>query len=85
MIRARFTIVCEDGDYRPITWPIKHPYWCTGSGWIGDKDAVSIVAYGDDEAYFRALWPEITDFDFFEEADQYEFTSRMPKPDWFTQ
>lgn len=30
MIRARFE--ANEGDYRPINWPVKHPYWCTGYG-----------------------------------------------------
>lgn len=25
MIRARFRV--NEDDYRPVTWPIKHPYW----------------------------------------------------------
>lgn len=28
MIRARFRVAVD--DYRPIKWPLPHPYWCTG-------------------------------------------------------
>lgn len=32
MIRAKFYIKFKDcgNDYRPVKWPIKYPYWCTG-------------------------------------------------------
>lgn len=32
MIRARFYIKKSDcsNDYRPVKWPIKYPYWCSG-------------------------------------------------------
>lgn len=75
MIRARFKTEAE--DYRPVKWPIKHPYWCTGSG-----DGYSIlVAYADDEAELLSNWPEAYDID-AEEADAYVFTDRFRKPEW---
>lgn len=41
MIRARF--MTTSSDYRPVVWPIRHPYWCTGY-----CDGMSvIVAYAD--------------------------------------
>jgi hypothetical protein len=82
MIRARFEIVAD--DYRPLKWPIKHPYWCTGHGFVGGEMSSIIVAYGDDEAYFRELWPEITEFSVFEERTEYTFTERFAKPSWMT-
>ncbi len=82
MIRARFTIATD--DYRPVSWPIAHPYWCTGYGTDNaDNETAVIVAYGPDEAYFRALWPEITTFDFWQEVNDYVFSDRFPKPTWF--
>lgn len=77
MIRARFKVL--DEDYRPIKWPIKHPYWCTGYG--GDGRAI-LVAYADDEEEILANWPDAHDID-ISEATEYTFTSRFPKPDWF--
>lgn len=76
MIRARFKTSSE--DYRPINWPIKHPYWCTG---FNDTHQV-IVAYADDEEEILRNWPEAIDID-SEECTTYTFTSRFPKPSWF--
>ena len=44
MIRARFYIKFKDcgNDYRPVKWPIKYPYWCTG-------ESVEQI---------KGLWPE---------------------------
>jgi hypothetical protein len=77
VIRCRFK--ANEDDYRPINWPVKHPYWCTGY-----CDGYSIVvAYADDEAEIMRNWPEARDLD-STEATEYAFTSRFPKPDWFT-
>ena len=76
MIRARFKVYHE--DYRPVNWPIKHPYWCTGYG----EDHCIVVAYGDDEAEILRNWPEAADID-ADEAAEYTFTDRFQKPDWF--
>lgn len=78
MIRARFTTHSE--DYRPINWPIKHPYWCTGYKAL-NMDAI-IVAYADDEAEILRNWPEANDIESTEETE-YVFTDRFPKPEWF--
>jgi len=75
MIRVRFKTDSE--DYRPVNWPIKHPYWCTGSG----EGCSIIVAYADDEAEILSNWPEAFDID-VDDVDVYEFSSRFPKPDW---
>ena len=77
MIRARFKTDAE--DWRPINWPIKHPYWCTG---YGDGYSI-IVAYADDEAEILTNWPEAYAIE-GDEVDGYTFTSRFPCPDWFT-
>lgn len=77
MIRARFH--AAEGDYRPVNWPIEHPYWCSGHG----HNYSIIVAYATDEAYIYQNWPEATELD-IEEVTEYKFTSRFPKPDWFT-
>ena len=56
MIRARFHIKLEDcgNDYRPVKWPIKYPYWCTGQS----SDSFTIVAYADNVEQIMELWPE---------------------------
>jgi hypothetical protein len=77
MIRARFYVATEDP--LPVNWPIKHPYWITGYTY----DAAVLVAYADDLAEILQNWPEATDIE-FREADGYVFTSRFPRPEWFT-
>lgn len=56
MIRARFYIKFKDcgNDYRPVKWPIKYPYWCTG----GSVDSFVIVAYAENVEQINDLWPE---------------------------
>lgn len=76
MIRARFKVNGE--DYRPVTWPIKHPYWCTG--WSGDRSV--LVAYADDEAEILRLWLDAEEIDAMP-ATEYQFTSRFPRPAWW--
>lgn len=76
MIRARFSV--RDPDYRPVVWPIKHPYWCTGQG----DDYAVLVAYADDEEELLRNWPDADNIA-TEEVVEYQFTPRFPKPDWF--
>ena len=82
MIRARFYIKKNDcnNDYRPVKWPIKYPYWCTGESF----DCFIIVAYADNVGQIMELWPEAC---FIEpkEVDVIEFTSRFPKPKWYNE
>lgn len=80
MIRVRFK--ANPDDPRPLNWPIKHPYWITG--YAGDGSYSTIVAYADDESYIRDNWPEASDLD-IQEVEGYTFTSRFPKPEWFTE
>lgn len=77
MIRARFK--ANPDDPRPITWPIKHPYWITG--YAGDDSYSTVVAYADDLDYIKTNWPEAADIEFTEETE-YKFTGRFPKPEW---
>jgi len=79
MIRARF--YCNGEDYRPVKWPIKHPYWC--SGYSGDLEKAVIVGYFDDEAAIYELWPDAEDVE-VSEVSAYQFTERFPKPEWMT-
>ena len=81
MIWTRFYVNIKkvNGDYRPVVWPIKYPYWCSGES---STDFI-IVAYVDslDELYKQ--WPEAHNID-SEEVKKIEFSSRFPKPDWYT-
>ena len=78
MIRARFKTDAE--DWRPVNWPLKHPYWCAG---YNDTYAV-MVAYADDLDELLGNWPEATDV-VTEPVEKYEFNRRFPKPDWFVE
>ncbi len=78
MIRARFKANAK--DYRPINWPIKHPYWCTG--YAVDMSYSVIVAYADDVNEIRQNWPEATTIE-FEKVNGYIFNDRFKKPRWF--
>jgi len=79
MIRARFKVNAE--DYRPVEWPIKHPYWCTGYGGDDGAEYAIIVAYADEEEEIRRLWPDAAEVD-SDHVDGYKFTDRFPRPDW---
>ena len=76
MIRVRFKANPEDP--RPISWPVKHPYWITP---YSNKNAM-VVSYADDLDEIYRLWPEAEKID-FKEVDKYVFTDRFEKPDWF--
>lgn len=80
MIRAYFKI-CSlevDGDYRPVKWPIKYPYWCVGES----NEDFFLVAYVDNLNQIKELWPEVFDIE-STKVDKITFTSRFPKPGWF--
>lgn len=75
MLRVRFH--ANEEDYRPVKWPVKHPFWCTGYG-----DGYSIVvAYADNVEEIMENWPEATELD-IEECSGYTFTSSFPKSAW---
>lgn len=82
MLWCRFYVNIEEvkEDYRPVVWPIKYPYWCSGET---EKDFI-LVAYVEslDELYKQ--WPEAKNID-SEEVKKIEFSSRFPKPDWYTE
>jgi hypothetical protein len=78
MIRARFYTDLD--DFRPVEWPIKHPYWSTG---YNSTNSI-VVAYADDLAEVLRLWPDAEDIG-VEEVTEYVFNSRFPKPEWLSQ
>lgn len=81
MIRARFYIKKSDcgNDYRPVKWPIKYPYWCSGES----DDSFILVAYAEDEDSIKELWPEAYDINVLEKDTEIKFTLRFPKPKWY--
>ena len=78
MLRIRFHTDAD--DYRPLHWPIEHPYWCSGED--GNGLYSILISYADNEEYIYLNWPEATELD-IEEVEEYVFTDRFPKPDWF--
>lgn len=78
MLRCRF--MANGEDYRPIKWPVKHPYWCSGYG----DDYSIVISYADDEDYILEHWPEAEDIE-STECTEYTFTDRFPKPTWFVE
>lgn len=83
MMRVRFK--ANGQDYRPVEWPVKHPFWC--SGYSNDGDNAIMIAYADDLAEIQRLWPESSDFDVIEAdilAGHYKFNDRFPMPAWFS-
>lgn len=76
MIRARFYIKKSDcgNDYRPVKWPIKYPYWCSGES----DDSFILVAYAEDEDSIKELWPEAYDINVLEKDTEVKFTLRFP-------
>lgn len=76
MIRARFYANLD--DYRPVNWPVKYPYWCSGESATNSI----IVAYADDLEYITKNWPEATDID-YDEVDRIVFTERFACPKWY--
>lgn len=79
MIRARFKVL--NPDYRPVKWPILHPYWCTG---YDSEDAAILIAYADSVEQILESWPDAEALS-SEVVDEYSFTERFPKPEWFNQ
>lgn len=81
LMRVRF--YSDHSDSRPITWPMKHPYWCSGSHTYQDKngdpaDGCIIVAYIEDKDEVLKGWPEARNVEVFEEGlDFYTFTDRF--------
>lgn len=80
MLRARFYIDFEDcdNDYRPVVWPIKYPYWCSGE----NDSSFVLVAFVENEDELYKQWPEAHDVE-SEEVDKVTFSSRFQRPEWY--
>ena len=82
MIRARFKIY--DIDYRPLIWPIPHPYWCSGEGDDSNGSYYWVVAYADSVEQILKYWSDAQSIGVMQEGlTEYTFTDRFAKPDWF--
>lgn len=75
MIRARF----KENDKRPLQWPVRYPYWCTG--YDSDNKPIIVGYFKDEEEIFK-YWPEAQDID-AESVTEIVYTDRFPKPDWY--
>ena len=81
MIRVRFEQPTE--DYRPITFPPPHPYWCSGYSLDNEMNTTPIlIAFLNNEEELYQYWPEAENPE-FEEVDEVTFSDRFPKPDWY--
>jgi hypothetical protein len=84
LMRVRFQ--ANATDYRPVEWPVKHPYWCTGYGSTAGGEHAIVVAYVEDEADIKRNWPEAADITFSQtDAETYTFTDRFQPPDWINE
>lgn len=77
LLRARFYV--NPDDYRPVVWPISHPYWCSGTT---DENSI-IVAYVESEEEIMRLWPDAEKIDIMSEEEGYTFSDRFPRPEWW--
>ena len=66
------------GDYRPLIFNPKYPWWCTGSG----EDYAIIVAYLPPTEKLEDYW-EDADFVEYDPMDRIIFNERFPKPEYF--
>lgn len=68
-------------DGRPAIWPIKHPYWVTGT----NDNGCTVCAYVESEEQLLAQWPEAENIDWQDEepVQFYTFSERFYMADWF--
>lgn len=78
-IRYRFK-TNSVGDYRPISFNPKYPWWCSGEG----EDYVTIVAYLAAAEDLNNYWDDAYDVE-SDECEKITFTDRFPKPVYFIQ
>lgn len=64
--------------YRPVKWPPKGPYWCSGSG----DDYSIVVAYVPRDVDVTEFWPEASHLD-EKDVDSIAYSGRFPKPEWW--
>lgn len=71
----------DPSDPRPVTFPPKHPWWCTG----GNEEYSTVVAYAESEEQLREYWPDASDVDEFQTDTSIVFSDRFPKPEWYVE
>jgi len=77
--KYRFKVNPEDP--RPVTFPLKYPWWCIG----GNEEYLIVVAYAESQEQLRALWPDAKDIDEYETDTKIVFSGRFPKLDWYVE
>ena len=82
MLRVKFDINIEqvNNDYRPIIWPIKYPYWCSGQ----NNKEFHLIAYVDSLEQLFKQWPEAEHIEQIS-VDKIEYTDRFRKPEWYNE
>jgi len=85
MLRVRFLVPYTNteegtGDYRSLIWPVRHPYWCSGSSDQGNI----VVAFVENENELKANWPDAIEIDVMSEETEYGYTDRFAEPDYMT-
>ena len=81
MYRFRFKLSksATHEDYRPVLWPIKNPYWCSGES----STHFTMVAFAESRDDILRPWPEAEDIEASELYEAPVFTSRFPAPLWY--
>lgn len=85
MLRVRFLVPyanteTQEGDYRSLVWPVRHPYWCSGTG----DNGMIVVAFVESEKELKANWPDALEIDIMSEETEYGYTERFPEPEYMT-
>lgn len=70
-----------NGDYRPVSWPIDFPYWCSGES---ETDFI-LVAFVTDKHEITRIWPEAGDLEYLNVYEAPVFSSRFPCPPWYAE
>lgn len=73
-IRYRFKTFAV-GDYRPLIYNPKYPWWCSGQ----NDETATIIAWLPKGEPLHKYWDDAHDSE-SEEHDTIIFTSRFPKP-----
>lgn len=76
-LRYRFR-TASIGDYRPLLFNPKFPWWCSGQS---DSHA-TIIAWLPKGESLEKYWDDAEGIE-FTEHEKIEFTGRFPKPDYF--
>lgn len=80
---VRFRFQANYDDSRPVLWPPLGPWWETGLACDGSYATVVAYIPSDKIHLLATYWPEAKDIS-CQETDEIVFTSRFPKPDWWT-